>query len=150
MDQGEFQRRVKVYLDADRPELSDTEGLAAVLSGQLFQYVREPPQPLDGESSSLRSLLDGERVLLYFSAGWVRSAPGYREVVGRAGEMLLRRVVDVEIDDPIGSALARYYGVTNTPTVIDTAEPGKRVTGAMPEEGLMASLGPMIATPDAE
>ena len=133
MEQEEFRRRIRVYLDTDLADLADADRVATALSQRLFQYVRQPELPEVGESTSLQSLLADERVLLFFTAQWDGSAPGYREIVGRMAEGLGVRVVDVDIDDPVGAGMTRLYGVMSTPCLIDTSEPSRRVLGARTE-----------------
>jgi hypothetical protein len=141
VDLEEFIRRVKVYLDLDFPGLADAEGVAAALGVRLFQYVRQPLPEAYRDSRTVRSLLRDEPALLFFTADWDGSAPGYRAVVGRVGEALGLRVVDVDIDDPVGSALARLQRVLNTPCVIGTWNPDLRVVGERAEEELTELFG---------
>jgi hypothetical protein len=141
VDLEEFIRRVKIYLDLDFPGLADAEGVAAALGVRLFQYVRQPLPEAYRDSRTLQSLLQDEPALLFFTADWDGSAPGYRAVVGRVGEALGLRVVDVDIDDPVGSALARLQRLMNTPCVIGTWNPDLCVVGERAEEELTELFG---------
>jgi hypothetical protein len=141
MDQAEFRRRIRVYLGVDLPDLADADRIASALSERLFQYVRQPTAPEARDSPSLHSLLADERVLLFFTAQWDGSAPGYRDVVGRVAELLGVRVVDVDVDDPVGGGMARLFGVMSTPCVIDVADRTRRLIGPRSEEELAAAFG---------
>jgi len=140
MDQEEFERRIKIYIGLDLPELAEPDRVATALSERLFQYVRQPIPPVVGDSPSLQSLLAGERVVLFFSAPWDGSAPGYRDVVGQVAEAFGIRVIDVDIDDPVGGGMAQLFEVMNTPCVIDASDRRRRLMGARSVDELMAML----------
>jgi len=141
MDKDEFQRRIKNYIDLDLPELVEPDRVATALSNRLFQYVKQPVPPVVGDSPSLQSLLAGERVLLFFSAKWDVSSPGYRDVVVQVAATLGVRAIDVDIDDPVGSGMAKLFEVMNTPCVIDASDRHRRLLGARSRGELVAVFG---------
>jgi hypothetical protein len=140
MDQAEFTRRIKVYLDLDFPKLNDTGALADRLGQRLFEYLRQERLQPAGESETLLSLLPKGRVLFWFFARWDASASGYREIIERVSADLHATVIEIDVDDPIGGAIACAHGIANVPAVVDARSSGSPVVGARTAEDLRAAL----------
>jgi hypothetical protein len=104
--------------------------------------VRQAPPPDADESATPSSLLPNGRVLLFFSARWDGSALGYLSVVERVAQDLSATVVDIDIDDPVGSAIARVYRIANTPTVLDPHLSRPPIVGSRTAEDLRTALSP--------
>lgn len=117
MDQSEFARRIKAYLERDLPGV-DADRVAASLAPALFQYVRGEEEPPRGRSAFLEGLLP-RNALLLFTAAWDGNSQRYRPPVLDVAARVGRPVIEVDIDDPVGGAVARHYGVLTTPTVVD-------------------------------
>jgi hypothetical protein len=141
VDEAEFARRIKVYLELDSPDVPNPTEVATRLATHLYCYVRPertgPPAP----SKTLFSLLPEGRVLLMFTASWDGSAPGYRTVVEKVAQKLRAVLIEVDVDDPVGSAIARLCEVTNTPSVVDARSSRPPIVGARTGDELTAALG---------
>lgn len=116
MDQSEFARRIKVYVERDLPGI-DADRVAAALAPALFQYVRREAQPASGPSAFLESVLPTNALLL-FTAAWDGNSQRYRPTVLDVAARVGRPVIEVDVDDPVGGAVARHYLVSATPTVV--------------------------------
>ena len=117
VDQSEFARRIKAYLQRDLPGV-DADRVAASLAPALFQYVRTEEGPPRGRSAFLEGLLP-RNALLLFTATWDGNSQRYRPTVFDVAARVGRPVIEVDVDDPVGGAIARHYGVLTTPTVVD-------------------------------
>ncbi len=140
MDECEFARRIKVYLEVDSPEISNSPEVAGRLAARLWQYVvrerTEPPRP----SQTLASLLPAGRMLFLFTAAWDGSVPGYRETVDEVAQRLGAAVIVVDVDDLIGSTIARLHGVANAPSIADARSSRPPIVGARTADELAAAL----------
>jgi hypothetical protein len=50
-------------------------------------------------------------------------------------------VIEVDVDDPIGSAIARLHDVLNTPSVVDARSSTPPIVGSRTVEQIVAALG---------
>jgi len=117
MDESELRRRIEVYLRADLPNVPQAARIAEVLAARLYQYVRQPsPNEVTRTSSVLEALLPPDGVL-FFGASWDGHTLQYRQIVQEAGRRLGRQVIEIDVDDLVGSAVAQIFGVGNVPAV---------------------------------
>ena len=117
MDESEFRRRIEVYLRADLPNVPQAARIAEVLAARLYQYVRQPsPNEVTRTSSVLEALFPPDGVL-FFGASWDGHTLQYRQTVQEAGRRLGRQVIEIDVDDLVGSAVATMFGVGNIPAV---------------------------------
>lgn len=123
VDQSEFTRRIEVYLKRDLPDVGDPRRLAEALASRLHQYLRQPPDPTPEMSATLQALVPRD-ALLYFGAPWDSYSQRYRPVVEDAARRLGRRLVEIDVDDPVGGAIAAVLKVVNTPSVASLSTPG--------------------------
>jgi hypothetical protein len=140
VDKDEFTRRIAVHLERDLPDLPDPQRVAEVLGRHLFQYVAQTPTHSDGSSSVLDALLSRDAVL-FFTAPWDGNSQQYRLTVQDVGRQLGRRVLEIDIDDPVGGAIAATLEVPQVPAVVDpggTAIPIVGVRGAEELSSLLA------------
>lgn len=90
------------------------------------------------------ALLPTESVL-FFDAKWNGSAPEYQAIVGEIAERLGSTMIQIDIDDAIGGAIARFLNVVTVPTVVRISS-GKAiafVVGARSND----SLSDLLANP---
>jgi thiol-disulfide isomerase/thioredoxin len=116
VNEAEFARRIEIYIERDLPAVVDRAVIAKTLGRQLFQYVKQEP-PLDAvtPSPTVERLLPSENVLLFFSAGWDGHSQAYRPVVAEVARRLQTEVVEIDVDDSVGGAIAKLYSVLNVP-----------------------------------
>lgn len=137
MEQSEFARRIKVYVERDLPGV-DADSVASALAPALFQYVRTEAQPASGRSAFLEGVLP-RNALLLFTATWDGNSQRYRPTVLDVAARVRRPVIDVDVDDPVGCAVARHYLILNTPTVVD-AQRAEVIIGERTSDELMQRL----------
>jgi thiol-disulfide isomerase/thioredoxin len=139
VDEAELRRRIEVYLEADLPNFSEPARVADALAPRLFQYIRQPAEEAPTASTTLDALLPAD-ALVFFGASWDGYTQRYRPTVHQAAERLGRRVVEVDVDDPVGSAIAAVFSVVSTPAValVGTGSP---IIGERALDDLVASLG---------
>jgi hypothetical protein len=135
VDQPEFARRIEVYLETDLPDVGDRRRIAEALASRLYQYLRQPSEPRAEMSTTLHALVPPD-ALLFFAAAWDANSQQYRPVVDDAARLLGRRMVEIDIDDPIGGAVAAVLRVQNTPSVASLSTPGVLV-GVRPAEEII-------------
>ena len=116
VDQEELVRRITVYLQLDMPHLNDPRAIAEALGSRLHQYVRPEPSPPPDRYPTLEALLP-EDALVFFVAVWDGNSQRFRPVVEGVAAELGRRVIEVDVDDRVGGAIAAAYSVLNTPAV---------------------------------
>ncbi len=76
VDQSEFARRIKVYVERDLPGV-DADRVAASLAPALFQYVRREQAPASGRSAFLEGFVP-RNALVLFTAAWDGNSQRYR------------------------------------------------------------------------
>jgi hypothetical protein len=123
VDQSEFTRRIEVYLKTDLPDVGDPRRIAEALAPRLYQYLRQPPDPTPELSTTLQALVPQD-ALLFFGAAWDAYSQQYRPVVQDAARRMGRRLVEIDVDDPVGGAIAAVLRVANTPSVASLSVPG--------------------------
>jgi thiol-disulfide isomerase/thioredoxin len=138
VDEAEFRRRIEVYLEADLPDLSEAARVADALAPRLLQYVRQPPEDAPTASATLDALLPAD-AFVFFGAAWDGNTQRYRPTVQQAARRLGRRVVEIDVDDPVGSAIAAVVSVVSTPAVV-LAGTKSPVVGERARDDLLASL----------
>jgi hypothetical protein len=139
VDEAELRRRIEVYLEADLPSFSEAARVSDALAPRLFQCIRQPAEEAPTASTTLDALLPAD-ALVFFGASWDGYTHRYRPTVHQAAERLGRRVVEVDVDDPVGSAIAALFSVVSTPAValVGTGSP---IIGERALDDLVASLG---------
>lgn len=140
MDRAEFIRRIAVYLEVDLPDVESRHEIAETLGRRLFPYVERQREDEPSTSATLAGLLP-PKALLFFGAAWDGNTQTYRSTVQEAGRRLGRRVVEIDIDDPVGTAIARLWSVLNTPSVADADSPsGRLILGQRSLDALLQEL----------
>lgn len=140
MDREEFVRRIEVYLKLDLPDVEEARSIAEALGGRLFPYVREPPVHMNTDDSLLEKLLPSN-ALLFFTAAWDGNSQTYRPTVREVAGRLSRLVVEIDVDDPIGGAIAAAYSVPVTPAVaVGLPAGGRVVVGPRGADELVSTL----------
>lgn len=127
MDQEELVRRIAVYLQLDMPHLNDSRAIAEALGSRLIQYVRPEPSPAADRCATLKALVP-KNTLLFFFGVWNGNSQRFRPVVEEVARKLGRRVIEVDVDGPIGGAIrscllrsqhaGRRYGTSGRGAVI--------------------------------
>jgi thiol-disulfide isomerase/thioredoxin len=138
VDEAELRRRIEVYLVADLPGFSEAARVADALAPRLFQYIRQSAEEAPTASTTLDALLPAD-ALVFFGASWDGNTQRYRSTVQQAAGRLGRRVVEVDVDDPVGSAIAAVFSVVSTPAVA-VAVRGSPIIGERALDDLVASL----------
>jgi hypothetical protein len=138
VDEAELRRRIEVYLEADLPGFSEAARVADALAPRLFQYIRQSAEEAPAASTTLDALLPAD-ALVFFGAAWDGNTQRYRPTVQQAAGRLGRRVVEVDVDDPVGSAIAAVSSVVSTPAVA-LAVTGSPIIGERALDDLVASL----------
>jgi thiol-disulfide isomerase/thioredoxin len=138
VDEPELRRRIEVYLEADLPGFSEAARVAGALAPRLFQYIGQSDEEAPTASTTLDALLPAD-ALVFFGASWDGNTQRYRPTVHQAAGRLGRRVVEVDVDDPVGSAIAAVFSVASTPAVA-LAVTGSPIIGERALDDLVASL----------
>jgi thiol-disulfide isomerase/thioredoxin len=138
VDQAELTRRIEVYLEADLPDFSEAGRVANGLAPRLLPYIR-PREEAPTASATLNALLPAD-ALLFFGASWDGHTQRYRPTVQQAARRLGLNIIEIDVDDPVGSAIAAVFSVVATPTVALTGTESP-VVGERPLDDLLASLG---------
>lgn len=141
VDQEDFTRRIEVYLERDLPEIAERRQIAETLGPTLFQYVERAARP--ARSTLVHKLLPTDAVL-FFSAAWDGYRQRYRTTVEEVTRRLARPLIEIDIDDPVGGAIAAHYGVGNVPTVVSTGDGGSAIIGERSPEDLATRLHPTV------
>jgi hypothetical protein len=123
VDGAELARRIDVYLELDLPELKDRRRVAEALASRLFQYIRQPEPAAPNTSETLKALVPDGSVLV-FTAPWDGDSRGYADVVRDAAEGSGRLVIEIDIEDPLGGAIARVLRVLYTPAFAERSAGG--------------------------
>jgi hypothetical protein len=144
VDQDDFRRRIEVYLELDLPNLSERGSVAEVLSERLWQYVRQPaPREPAVASDLLRVLLPRDKPsVLLFDAAWNGGTPGHAQVVRTVADEVGAAMLEIDVDDPVGGAIAAALGVVTVPTLALVDEGRIAVTraGAQPADAIREGL----------
>lgn len=91
------------------------------------------------DDAVLKALLPPDG-LLFFSAVWDGNSQNYRPVVREAAGKLGRQVVELDVDDAVGGAIASAYSILNTPAIA-TGLPGRgRVVIGARDAGELVSM----------
>ncbi|HET7486960.1 MAG TPA: hypothetical protein VFJ85_03465 [Acidimicrobiales bacterium] len=142
MDHDEFVRRIEVYLKLDLPEVEEARSIAEALGERLFQYLRQPPVPLTANDSLLEALLPSN-ALLFFRAAWDGNSQKYRPIVQEVAGPLGRLLVEIDVDDLVGGAIAAAYSVRTTPAAaVGLPARGRVVVGVRAADELVSRLTP--------
>ena len=140
MDEREFARRIEVYLEVDMPDVSGRKEIAEALSRRLFQYLPRGEGASSDHSQTIDELLPDDEVLV-FTAAWDGNSVGYADLVREAVGSSSRRVIEIDVDDPVGGAIARHYRVLNTPAVVSVGGPaGSLIVGRRTVADLRGAL----------
>jgi len=101
VEQSEFARRIKVYVERDLPGV-DADRVASAVAPTVFEYVRtEAAQPASGRSAFLEGVLP-RNALLLFTATCDGNSQRYRPTVLDVAARVGRPVIEVDVDDPVG------------------------------------------------
>lgn len=141
MDESELRRRIEVYLTADLPDVPHAPRIAEALAARLYQYIEQPSSnEVARTSSTLQALLPPDGVL-FFGATWDGNTQHYRQTVQEAGRRLGRHVIEIDVDDSVGAAMARVFGVDRIPAVARAELPASdAIIGARATDDLVSYL----------